>query len=605
MRNPINVLNSLQQHSSEKSYTYERLYRNLYNRDFYLLAYQNIYASEGNMTKGTDGKTIDAMSLERIDKLIESLKSEKYQPNPSRRTYIPKKNGKMRPLGIPSFDDKLIQEMIRMILQTIYEGYFEKSSHGFRPNKSCHTALNAIQKSFTGAKWFIEGDMKGFFDNIDHKIMIGILSKRIKDEKFLRLINKFFRAGYLEEWQYHNSYSGTPQGGIISPILANIYLDEFDKYMQELKSEFDKGKGRKKLPQAIKFQSHLQRLRRKLHVTTDERERQEILQKIAEIQKQKYQTPYSDPMDNDFKRLQYIRYADDFIVGVIGSKEDAKSLKSKIAEYLKNSLKLELSEEKTLITNSSDKAKFLGYEIYVRKTNAVTTNKNGTKSRNLSGSVCLSVSMKTIRDKLLEYKAMSIETTVYGKENFKPKARYYLKNNDDLEILEQYNSEIRGFRNYYSLANNSSIVSSFGYIMQYSMFKTYATKYRTSVRKITQKMRIGKGFGVRYKDKKGNIKTRLFYNGGYARKKLKYSEKVDIIPKTIMYTAKTSLKQRLEAGKCEYCGREDGMIEIHHIRKLKDLKGKSRWEAFMIARNRKTMALCRQCHTDLHLGRLK
>nr|WP_206458317.1 reverse transcriptase domain-containing protein [Anaerovorax sp. IOR16] len=604
MRNPINVLSSLQQHSSDKSYIYERLYRNLYNRDFYLLAYQNIYANEGNMTKGTDGKTIDAMSLKRIDKLIESLKSERYQPNPSRRTYIPKKNGKMRPLGIPSFDDKLIQEIIRMMLQAIYEGYFEKSSHGFRPKKSCHTALDSIQKSFSGVKWFIEGDIKGFFDNIDHKIMIGILSKRIKDEKFLRLINKFLRAGYLEEWQYHNSYSGTPQGGIISPIFANIYLDGFDKYMQELKSEFDKGKGRKPLSQAIKFESHLQRLRRKLSVTTDENERKAILQKITEIQREKYQTPYSDPMDNDFKRLQYIRYADDFIIGIVGSKEDAKSLKSKIAEYLQNSLKLQLSEEKTLITNSSDRAKFLGYEIYVRKTNAVTTNKNGVKSRYLNGSVCLSVSMQTIRDKLFEYKAMSIETTVYGKENFKPKSRYYLKDNDDLEILEQYNSEIRGFRNFYSLANNSSIVSSFGYIMQYSMFKTFATKYRTSVRKITQKLRIDKGFGIRYKDKKGNTKTRLFYNEGFSRKKLKYSQNVDIIPKTIMYTAKTSLKQRLEAGKCEYCGNENEMIEIHHVRKLKDLKGKSRLETFMIARNRKTIALCRQCHSDLHLGRL-
>ncbi len=604
MRNPINVLSSLQKHSSDKLYVYERLYRNLYNRDFYLLAYQNIYANEGNMTKGTDGKSIDAMSLKRIDKLIENLKSENYQPNPSRRTYIPKKNGKMRPLGIPSFDDKLIQEVLRMILQAIYEGYFEKSSHGFRPNKSCHTALNSIQKSFTGTKWFIEGDIKGFFDNIDHKIMTGVLSKRIKDEKFLRLVNKFLKAGYLEEWQYHNSYSGTPQGGIISPILANIYLDEFDKHMQKLKSEFDKGKARKVLPQAVKHQSHLQRLRKKLNLTTDENERKSILKKIAEVQKEKFAVSYTDPMDNDFKRLQYVRYADDFIIGIAGSKENAQSIKIKIAEYLKDSLKLELSEEKTLITNSADKAKFLGYEIYIRKTNAVTTSKNGVKSRNLNGSVCLSVSMQTIRDKLLEYKAMNIEKTIYGKENFKPKSRYYLKDNDDLEIIEQYNSEIRGFRNYYSLANNSSIVNTFGYIMQYSMFKTFATKYRTTVRKITQKLRIGKGFGVSYKDKKGNTKTRLFYNEGFARKKLKYSQNVDVLPKTVMYTGTTSLKQRLEAGKCEYCGKEDGMIEIHHVRKLKDLKGKSQLEIFMIARSRKTIALCRQCHTDLHLGRL-
>lgn len=604
MRNPINVLSSLQKHSSDKNYIYERIYRNLYNRDFFLLAYQNIYANTGNMTKGTDGKTIDAMSLERIDKLIETLKSESYQPNPSRRTYIQKKNGKMRPLGIPSFDDKLVQEVIKMILQAIYEGYFEKTSHGFRPTRSCHTALKNIQMSCVGTKWFIEGDIKGFFDNINHKKMVEILSKRIKDEKFIRLINKFLKAGYVEEWTFHNSYSGTPQGGIISPILANIYLDEFDKFMQRKKDEFDMGKHRKVLKQAERLNGLLQRLRRKLNETTDENEQKEILEKISQAQKERLSTPYTDPMDSDFKRLNYVRYADDFIVGVIGSKKDAEKIKIEIAEFLKDNLKLELSDEKTLITNSSNRAKFLGYEIYVRKVNVVFTDKNGRKVRRLNGTVYVDVSMKTIRKKLLEYNAMTIEVNVYGKEVFKPKSRYYLKNNDDLEILERYNSEIRGFRNYYSFANNSSIVNAFGYIMQYSMFKTFATKYRMSVKKVTKKFRIGKNFGVHYKDKRGKTKTRLFYNDGYARKKASFEPTTDIIPKTIMYSAKTSLKQRLEAGKCEYCGSENCLIEIHHVKKLKDLKGKSRIETFMIARKRKTIALCRDCHKKLHTGKL-
>ena len=214
MRNPIKVLNSLQQHSVDKSYGFERLYRNLYNRDLFLLAYQNIYSSQGNMTQGADGKTIDAMSLNRIDRLIASLKNESYKPQPSKRTYIPKKNGKMRPLGIPSFDDKLIQEVVRLILESIYENSFSEYSHGFRPNLSCHTALTQVQKTFTGVKWFIEGDIKGFFDNINHDIMIGILSRRIKDERFLRLIRKFLKAGYLEDWKFHTTYSGTPQGGL-------------------------------------------------------------------------------------------------------------------------------------------------------------------------------------------------------------------------------------------------------------------------------------------------------------------------------------------------------------------------------------------------------
>lgn len=199
MRNPENVLNSLQAHSAQSGYVFDRLYRNLFNREFFLQAYQNIYANQGNMTPGTDGKTIDAMSLERIDRLIETLKNESYQPKSSRRTYIPKKNGKLRPLGIPSFDDKLVQEVARMLLEAIYEGSFESASHGFRPNRSCHTALRMIQNRFVRCKWFVEGDIKGFFDNIDHDVMIGILRKRIKDERFLRLIRKFLNAGYMED----------------------------------------------------------------------------------------------------------------------------------------------------------------------------------------------------------------------------------------------------------------------------------------------------------------------------------------------------------------------------------------------------------------------
>ena len=222
MRNPEYVLNSLREHSAQNNYSYDRLYRILYNQDFLLMAYQNIYANKGNMTAGTDGQTIDAMSLDRINRIIDSLKDEKYVPNPARRTYIPKKNGKLRPLGIPSIDDKLIQEAMRMIFEAIYDDSFEDTPHGFRPGKSCHTALRQIQNRFTRCKWFVEGDIKGFFDNIDHNIMIGILRKRIKDEKFLRLIRKFLNAGYMEDNQYHNTYSGAVQGGIISPILANI-----------------------------------------------------------------------------------------------------------------------------------------------------------------------------------------------------------------------------------------------------------------------------------------------------------------------------------------------------------------------------------------------
>ena len=604
MRNPINMLSSLQNHSSDRSYTFERLYRNLYNRELFLLAYQNIYASQGNMTKGTDGKTIDAMSLNRIDGIIANLKDESYQPQPSRRTYIPKKNGKMRPLGIPSFDDKLVQECVRLLLEAVYEGSFAKTSHGFRPKHSCHTALSQVQVCFTGVKWFVEGDIKGFFDNINHEVMIGILAEHIKDERFLRLIRKFLKAGYLEDWQYHNTYSGTPQGGIISPILANIYLDKLDRYMEELKKRFDKGAVRAVYPETYELEKKRGVLAKKLRNTNSEEEKQVLTEKIREIDRKKLTIPYSYPFDTSFKRLQYVRYADDFLIGVIGSKEDAIAIKEQVKAFVADTLILELSDEKTLITHSEKKARFLGYDIYVRRSAATKKDKTGRLCRHLNGTVCLEMPMELMRKKLLEYGAMTIEKTVYGKDNWKAKARYYLKDNDDLEILDQYNSEIRGFRNYYRIANNAAHASSFGYIMQYSMFKTFATKYRTTMRRMIGKLRIGKNFGVRFTDKKGKTKTRLFYNEGFARKPLQKNAVVDVILQTVMYSSKTSLMARLSAGQCELCGKTDCEIEIHHVRKLKDLKGKSYWERFMIARNRKTLALCLDCHKKLHSGKL-
>ena len=207
-------------------------------------AYQRIYAKAGNMTPGSDGATIDDMSLTRIKGLIDALRNESYQPYPSRRVYISKKNGKKRPLGIPSFNDKLVQEAIRTLLEAIFEKQFENSSHGFRPRRSCHTALTQVQNRFTGMKWFIEGDIEGFFDNIDHEILIKALRERIDDERFIRLIRKFLNAGYLEEWTFHNTFSGSPQGGIISPILSNIYLNQLDRFMEEYISRFDSGKKR-------------------------------------------------------------------------------------------------------------------------------------------------------------------------------------------------------------------------------------------------------------------------------------------------------------------------------------------------------------------------
>ena len=604
MRNPEKVLNSLINHSKDKNYKFERLYRILYNKNMYLLAYKNIYAHEGNMTKGTDGETIDGMSLKRIDDLIAKMRDESYQPKPSRRTYITKKDGKRkRPLGIPAFIDKLVQEVIRMILEAIYEGSFENCSHGFRHDRSCHTALDQIQTRFTGAKWFIEGDIKGFFDNIHHDILIDILKGRISDDRFIRLIRKFLKAGYIEDWVYHKTYSGTPQGGIICPILANIYLDKLDKYMQEYIQKSNKGKDRKRNPEYRKLETKRRNLVEKLKKAKSKADKDIILAEIRQVEMERRDVPYSLPMDESYKRMQYVRYADDFLIGVIGSKKDCEMTKKDIAEFLSAKLGLELSQEKTLITHGQKKAHFLGYSIYVRKSNLPKKDKQGRMVRNYGGRIVLEVESSTIRDKLLSLKAMEI-TYVDGKEIWKAKARYSMKDSDDLEILRTYNSEIRGFYNYYSIANNSSIINSFKYIMEYSMYKTYATKYRTTKHNMIEKYRINKDFGVKYKTKDGKEKICLFYNEGFKRKDINRNADVDNVTDKRFYLGRTSLIQRLEAGRCELCGAENVPIEIHHVRKLKDLNGKKFWEKFMIARKRKTLALCHKCHVDLHNEKL-
>ena len=601
MRSPERVLNSLNKHSKDSSYKFERLYRILFNEELFYVAYQKIASNGGSTTKGSDGRSIDEMSLARIETLIASLKDESYQPHPSRRVHIPKKNGKTRPLGIPAFEDKLVQEVVRMILEAIYEGHFETTSHGFRPKRSCHTALLHIQKTFSGAKWFIEGDIKGFFDNIDHDVLVGILRERISDDRFIRLIRKFLKAGYVEDWTFHNTYSGMPQGGIVSPILANIYLDKLDKYVKEYIRHFDMGTKRRPGKESNDLANERKRTVRKLKKIKDGTEKAALVARLKAIEQERAAFPSGDEMDGSYRRLKYIRYADDFILGVIGSKEDALRIKEDIKSFLSESLALELSEEKTLITHTGKSAKFLGYEITVTRNNHQRRDVQGRLRRTYGKRVRLNVSMATLRDKLLEYGAMEIKLR-NGKEIWKPKCRSGLIFNDDLEILDRYNRETVGFCNYYLIANNCVVLHNFRYIMEYSMYKTFAGKYRSTVRKINKKYRLNKLFTVKY-EQQGVIKSRTFYKTSFKRRTTAFNGSCDIEPYSIADVSRTNLTDRLKAEKCELCG-ATGKLIMHHVRNLKDLKGKESWKRLMSARKRKTIALCPSCHRLRHLGKV-
>ena len=589
------VLKALSDHSQSSDYKYERLYRYLFSEEMFAVAYQRIYAKQGNMTPGTDSKTIDEMSLERIERLIVSLKDESYQPHPARRVYIPKKNGKKRPLGIPSFEDKLVQEVVRLLLEAIYEGHFEGTSHGFRPHRSCHTALGMIQKSFAGAKWFIEGDIKGFFDNIDHNVLISILRERISDERFLRLIRKFLNAGYVEDWKYNKTYSGTPQGGIISPMLANIYLDKFDKYIKEYAAKFRKGDRRSINPEYWRLNNKKNWLKKKLQKTSDEQIRKSYLYEIAQLSKQMLSTPHKDAMDADFRRMQYVRYADDFLISVIGSKSECETIKADITQFMREQLKLELSDEKTLITHAQDKAKFLGYEIFIRKSDAVKRNKDGVLKRDFNGAVVLTLNSAVIQKKLTEYNALEVRN-IDGKDIWWSKPRRYMTPMKPEDILAQYNAETRGLYNYYSLAANvSKECASFAFIMKMSMFKTLGWKLNTSARKVRQKYQKDKDFVIPYNDAKGKQKYRVFYNEGFKKRNAQFDVDYDKLPQT-MYVPYPSLVERLKDGRCELCGKE-GKVVMHHVRTLTKLKGNNEWEKLMLKRHRKTLVVCEDCNS--------
>ena len=598
MRNPAIILNTLSKHSNIPNYKFERLYRILFNEEMFFVAYQHIYSKQGNMTPGTDSKTVDNMNISRVQKLIDTLKDESYKPQPAKRVYIPKKNGKMRPLGIPSFDDKLVQEVVRMILEAIYEGYFENTSHGFRPPRSCHTALSSIQKGFTGTKWFIEGDIKGFFDNIDHNVLIAILSERISDEKFLRLIRKFLNAGYFEQWKYYKTYSGTPQGGIISPILANIYLDKFDKYMAEYISMFDKGKRRRCNPAYNKPCNKRNSLKRKLKGETEPSKIKELKEKIDALKKEMFSISWGLAMDEQFKRMRYVRYADDFLIGVIGSKADCEQIKADITQYMSANLKLELSAEKTLITNAKTSAKFLGFEMYVPVSNSTKRNENDYTVRSFTKNVVLSVPSDAIFKKLQHYDAIKIDTHD-GTNKWIAKERGYMIGKTAEDILYQFNLEIVGFYNYYSIANNiAKAGGTFGYIMEYSLYKTLAQKLNSSIRKINRKYRKNKVFSIPYTDKNGMAQRRVLYNGGFKRKTFCASDsKVDKMPNSIL-TPRPRLVERLLMGRCELC-RNEAELTMHHVRTLNNLQMGLPWEQNMLKRNRKTLAVCPECYRKI------
>lgn len=598
MKPTIEILRNLQKNSKEHSdEIFTRLFRYMLRPDIYYVAYQRLYSNKGAGTKGVTNDTADGFSEKYIERIIESLQNETYQPKPVRRSYIQKSNGKKRPLGLPVFTDKLVQEVLRMILEAIYEPTFSDYSHGFRPKRSCHTALSKLKKEFTGGQWFIEGDIKGCFDNINHEVLIEIIQRKIKDARLIKLLWKFLKAGYIEDWQYHKTFSGCPQGGIISPILSNIYMNELDTFIMKIKDEFDSTDDSRLTTEYKKVVSKRQRLKKKANQHEGLVREQAIIE-YKELTKKMFKIPAKKPVD---KKLKYVRYCDDFLIAVNGNKEDCERIKKQLTNFIKEVLKMELSQEKTLITHSSNYARFLGYDVRVRRSQKVKKVGNH-KIRSLNNKVELVIPFKDkIEPFLFSHKAVKQRE---DNGRLEPCHRTSLLHLTDLEIITAYNAEVRGVCNYYSLASNFYKLNYFGYLMEYSCLKTLANKHRSKISKIRKMYRDKKGsWCIPYETKKG-MKYRYFVKYSDCKSKIC----LDAIPMVTRNLAHytTTLESRLKAKVCELCGdTESEEYEIHHVNKVKNLKGKLKWEIIMIAKRRKTLVVCHKCHVTIHHGNKK
>jgi group II intron reverse transcriptase/maturase len=564
-------------------------------------AYQKIAPNKGAMTSGADGETFDGFSPEKVASIIRRLADGTYRPQPVRRVYIPKANGKKRPLGIPTTEDKLVQEVVRLLLEQIYGPVFSKHSHGFRPERSCHTALDSIRSVWTGVKWLIDVDVVGFFDNINHDILISLLEKRIADKRFIALIRGMLTAGYVEDWVYYKTLSGTPQGGVVSPMLANIYLHELDEFMQAKIAAFDQGEKRSPSVDGRRVMNRLTRLRKQVDqlraaARGDTPEISSMLDEIERLKAERKNVPASDAFDPKYKRLRYCRYADDFLIGIIGSKDEARQVMADVGKFLTERLELTVSTEKSGIRKASDGARFLGYEI------CTNTNRNAHRAsfggrRVVRRGLADRLQLRVPRDRVVRF--------VNGKrwgdyDRFQSRQRPAFTLASDVEIVLAYNAEFRGFANYYALADDvKRKLNKAGYIALMSCVKTIAAKHRTSARAIFRKLRQGQDFFIRFKVGDEVRAIKLWRLKDLIQTPRKWGG-IDLAPFPQFVFSRTELVERLNARECERCGRTDVPCEVHHVRHIAEMKDAGLPRSMQAARLRKRIVLCQPCHRAIH-----
>ncbi|MGH3874051.1 MAG: reverse transcriptase domain-containing protein [Pseudonocardiaceae bacterium] len=562
----------------------DEIYRQLFNPALYLLAYGRIYSNKGAMTPGATPETVDGMSMGKIGRIIDAMRHERYRFSPARRVYIPKKNGKMRPLGLPTWSDKLVGEVVRLLLEAYYEPSFSHRSHGFRPGMGCHTALREVANTWTGTTWFIEVDIADCFGSLDHEVMLSTIAEKIHDNRFLRLLRGMLTAGYLEDWVWNATHSGAPQGGIASPVLSNIYLNRLDTFVETvLIPAYTRGETRAPNPAYPKVQELRGQARRR----GDRAEARRLLRQLRVM-------PSKHPTDPGYRRLRYLRYADDQLLGFTGPKAEAEEIKERLARFLRENLKLELSQAKTLITHARTRAaRFLGYDIITQHSTRITRGR-----RAVNGGIGLRVPRDVIKAK----------STPYLRRG-KPAHRSAWINQDDHTIVATYGATFRGIVQYYLLAGDVFRLNRLQWVMETSMLRTLAAKHNSTVSKMAKKHKAktetpaGTRTCFEARVERRGRQPLVARFGGIPLQRKKLAVLTDSQPSGAIYPHRELIKRFLR-GRCELCASTDD-IHVHHVARLADLAGpgpQPEWTRAMAKRRRKTIVVCRSCYDTIHSG---
>ena len=581
----------------DKKWIHRDIFRILNKDEIWIAAYEKLKGNKGAMTPGSSEETMDGMSLERLKRLQSEVCSGKHKFKPVKLIYIPKADGRRRPLGLPTANDKIVQEVMRIILDAIYEPVFVNESFGFRAGLGCHDALSHVEKKFRWVDYVIEGDIEQAYPTIDHKILMKILQKRIDDRRFMNLVWKLLKCGVLDEERIQCSRMGVPQGSIVSPILADIYYHELDEFVYTLKDKYDtpiSEQNKLKSPAYKTLEHKISKISEKMRLHDPQSTERELLAKeLKTLRAERLQT---DSLKDKTIRIEYVRYADDWMIGVSGNRKLAYEIKENVSNFMKNYLAQNIHPLKTKVTNlRKGNVHFLGYEIFLPKNRPISSYKGkGVKTiRRGQPRLRFDVPVAKLTKRYAERGYLKQKP-----KGVRPISRSSYTVLEDHVIVSHYRSLWLGIFNYYSGCTKRGRLQYIHYLLHMSCAMTLGHRHRMSCSKIFKKH--GKTLTVKIESTGKKVSFPYKTSWKINERKWLHGKKVEIPNNRHVKNLVSSSSLGLP---CAICDSDEGPIEMHHVKHVR--KQGFRYKGFhhqMALLNRKQIPLCKCCHKNVHAG---